>query len=176
MDTDNSPRSLATTIGFLPGDVLLEVFDLFRIEETTISGHLPWKWQSLAHVCRTWRDIILASSYRLNLELFCTYGTPVRKTLRHLPPLPIVIHFPDSPLKATKEDNVNILAALEHPDRVRCIKLYLPDSSLGDVITVMQRPFPALTHLWLSSKILDTRGSFLIHSWMDVPHVYRKST
>ncbi len=38
----------------------------------------------------------------------------------------------------------NIIAALEHPDRVRCLK--------GKVATVTQEPFPMLTQLWLSSK------------------------
>ncbi|KAH9968533.1 hypothetical protein BGW80DRAFT_1338084, partial [Lactifluus volemus] len=37
----------------------------------------PWKWQRLAHVCRRWRHIIFDSPRSLNLQLFCTYGTPV---------------------------------------------------------------------------------------------------
>ncbi|KAH9166917.1 hypothetical protein EDB89DRAFT_179680 [Lactarius sanguifluus] len=148
----HSLRRPATTTNFLPDDVLLEVFDLFRIEEATTSRRLPWKWQRLAHVCRTWRDIILASSSRLNLELLCTHGTPVRNNLRHFPPFPIVIHFPGTFLVSRNEDNVNILAALEHPDRIRNIKLSLPCLLVGNVVTVMQRPFPALTHLWLHSR------------------------
>ncbi|KAH9166919.1 hypothetical protein EDB89DRAFT_180115 [Lactarius sanguifluus] len=159
MDTHkrSSLRRPATTTNFLPDDVLLDVFDLFRIEEATTSRRIPWKWQRLAHVCRTWRDIILASSSRLNLELLCTHGTPVRKILRHLPPLPIVIHFPSS-LKgsASIEDNVNILGALEHPDRIRNIKLSLSRLSLGYMVAMMRRPFLTLTHLWLNSNDGET--------------------
>ncbi|KAH9166918.1 hypothetical protein EDB89DRAFT_180083 [Lactarius sanguifluus] len=143
-----------TTINFVPfpGSVLLDLFDLFRDEatlDTTSPTHLPWKWHRLAHVCRTWRDIIFASSRRLNLELLCTYGTPVRKNLRHLPPLPIVIHFPDF---SKDSDEDNILAALEHPDRVRSVRLYVSCSLLEKMAAVMQGPFPALTYLWLKSR------------------------
>ena len=44
------------------------------------------------------------------------------------------------------------MAALEHPDRVRSIKLVVTSSLLGTVTSVMQVPFPALTDLCLSSK------------------------
>ncbi len=99
-------------INSLPGDVLLEIFDRCRIDEVTTSSTLPWNWHRLAHVCRTWRDIILSSSRHLNLELLCTHGTPVRKYLGYLPALPIVIYFPDY---FSNSDEDNILAALEHP-------------------------------------------------------------
>ncbi|KAH9963476.1 hypothetical protein BGW80DRAFT_1351168, partial [Lactifluus volemus] len=39
--------------------------------------HQPWEWHRLAHVCRRWRHIIFDSPRSLNLQLFCTYGTPV---------------------------------------------------------------------------------------------------
>ncbi|KAH9968522.1 hypothetical protein BGW80DRAFT_1337992, partial [Lactifluus volemus] len=37
----------------------------------------PWKWHRLVHVCRRWRHIIFDSPRSLDLQLFCTYGTPV---------------------------------------------------------------------------------------------------
>ncbi len=136
-------------INVLPDNVLLEIFDLCRIDEVTTSSLLPWKWHRLAHVCRTWRDIIFGSSHHLNLELLCTYGTPVRKTLGYLPALPIVIHFPGY-IEDSDEDN--IIVALEHPDRVHVLKLNMPCSLSEKVATVTQMPFPALTHLRLESK------------------------
>ena len=136
-------------INSLPADVLREIFDFHRISEITTSSLLPWKWHRLAHVCRTWRDIIFASSRRLNLELLCTHGTPVRKELGYLPALPTVIHFPGS---YEDSDEDNIIAALEHPTRVHAVRLNVPYSLLEKMSTVAQEPFPELTHLWLESK------------------------
>ena|SRR6266702_3728997 len=136
-------------INILIDDELLEIFDLCRMDEVATSSHLPWKWHRLAHVCRTWRNIIFGSSLRLNLELLCTHGTPVRKNLRYLPALPIVIDFPGY-IKDCDEDN--ILAALEHPDRVHVLRLNVSYSLLKKMATVTQKPFPALTLLWLESK------------------------
>ncbi len=136
-------------IYFLPNEVLLEIFDHYRMDGVGRTSYFPWKWHRLAHVCRTWRHIIFASSHYLNLQLLCTYGTPVRKNLGYLPALPIVITlrgcFEDS-------DEDNILAALEHPDRVRVVELCVSYSLLEKMATVMQEPFPALTRLSLQSR------------------------
>ena len=132
----------------VPADILLEIFDRYRLDEATTS-HLPWKWYRLAHVCRTWRYIIFASSCRLNLELLCTYGTPVRTNLRYLRAFPIVIHFPGY-IRDTDEDN--IIVALGHRDRVQVLKLNVPYSLSKKMATVTQKPFLALTHLQLESK------------------------
>lgn len=139
---------LATTINSLPDNVLLEIFDLYRLDEATTPRHLPWEWHTLAHVCKTWRDIVFSSSLRLNLELLCTYGTPVRKNLGYLPVLPIVIHYPGC-IQESDEDN--IVAALKHPDRVRAIDFGAPCPVLGKMATVTQGPFLALTRLVLES-------------------------
>ena len=147
---------LATSIDSLPDDVLLEIFYFYRLDEVTTPSHLPWKWHRLAHVCQTWRNTIFSSSHYLNLELLCTHGTPVRKNLRYLPALPIVIRFP-SYIKDS--DNDNIVAALEHPDRVRVVELCAPFSVLGKMATVIQGPFPALTLLSLKSTEDGTTGT-----------------
>jgi len=50
-------------------------------------------------------------------------------------------------------DEDNIVVALEHRDRVNHVELYnLKNSQLGKVVTAMQEPFQALTHLELSSR------------------------
>ena len=133
-------------ISSLPDDVLLEIFNVYRMDEVATSSHLPWKWYGLVHVCQSWRSIIFSSTHHLNLELLCTHGTPVRKNLGCLPALPIVIHFPGS-YRDSDEDN--IIAALEHPDRVRVVELRVPCSLSRKMVTVMQGPFPALTRLSL---------------------------
>ena len=106
------------------------------------------------HVCRRWRRIVLVSPRRLDLKLFCTYGTPVRKNLGCLPPFPIIVDYhtiADFRSPATNHDD-DIIAALEHPDRVRSIKLAVTSHLLGMVVSVMQESFPALNTLWLFSN------------------------
>jgi hypothetical protein len=47
----------------------------------------------------------------------------------------------------------NIIAALEHNDRIYQVKLYnFPGSLMEMMLAAMQKPFPALTNLWLESR------------------------
>ena len=112
------------------------------------------EWHSLVHVCRRWRNNMFASPGRLNLTLHCTYGTPVRKNLGYWPPFPIIVDYFTSwgrriPTQSYEDD---IIAALEHPDRVRSIKLTVTSPLWRVVAPVMQKPFPTLTDLCLSSS------------------------
>jgi hypothetical protein len=52
----------------------------------------------------------------------------------------------------TPNDEDDVIAALEHPDRVRSIKLAVTSPQLGIVASVMQEPFLALKDLRLSSN------------------------
>ena len=49
-------------------------------------------------------------------------------------------------------DEDNVIAALEHPDRVCCIELAATDAQLAKMSAVIQQPFPVLTHLAITSK------------------------
>ena len=111
------------------------------------------------HVCQRWRHIVLVSPRRLDLTLFCTYGAPVRKHLRSLPPFPVIVDYLTSShptLRPTPNHEDDIIAALEQPDRVRSIKLPVTSHLLEMMASVMQEPFPALTTLWLSSNDRNT--------------------
>ena len=135
-----SPR---VTIGTLPDNVLLDIFDFYRKAE--IHDPWPWPWNRLVHVCQRWRYIVFASPLRLDLWLLCTSTTPVRKTLDVWPPLPIEI-FSNS----VDDDMANIIATLEHCDRVRKITfLDLTSLQWERLAPMMQEPFPALTSLQL---------------------------
>jgi len=104
-------------------------------------------------VCRRWRSVIFQSPHRLNLQLYCTPETPVRDTLDIWPPLPIRIY---SSKESSSMDN--ILAALEHNDRVREIYLHLTNSQLECITNsaAMREPFLALTNLDIAiSKFED---------------------
>ena len=151
----------------LPDDVLLEIFDFLLCEEQGLQ-----EWITLAHVCRCWRSVVFQSPLRLNLQLRCTHKTRVRDALEIWPPLPLIIRvFGDD---STCLDN--IIAALEHNDRVRQIDLdwlsspewkYLTDSA------AMQKPFPELTDLALTMYNDNESGPIYPDSFLGgtAPHL-----
>jgi len=110
-----------------------------------------WEWTTLAHVCRRWRAIIFASPRRLHLRVICDPRTPVKTCLDIWPPFPIAITcFPFHTVDEKGEDN--LLAALEHRDRISDIHIFDPDgSSVERLVVAMQEPLPALTNLYLGS-------------------------
>jgi hypothetical protein len=72
---------------------------------------------------------------------------PVRKGLGCWPAFPIVIEYD----KVAPKDRDNLVAALEHPDRVRRVTVLGVTRFLwGKMDAAMQKPFPDLTHLWLT--------------------------
>lgn len=82
----------------------------------------PEEWIILVHVCRRWRYIVFASPRRLNLQLLVKAKTPVKKMLDIWPAFPIVIS-PEIGNADSVEIADNVIAALEHPDRVSRISL-----------------------------------------------------
>ncbi|KAH9166383.1 hypothetical protein EDB89DRAFT_219733 [Lactarius sanguifluus] len=147
----------ATTIDTLPGDVLLEIFYSYQTDQDTDDEFWPTlvpascRWLRLVHVCRRWRQIVLGSPRRLDLQLLCTHGTPVRTDLGSLPPFPLAIVY--GHLQGlTSYDKDNLFAALEHLDRICHVNLSLPSSQLRKAVTKMQESFPALKHLALLSE------------------------
>jgi hypothetical protein len=148
------PHNQWVTIGALPDDVLLEIFD-FYLDDFEIKAKESEEvdaWFTLVHVCQQWRYVVIASPRRLNLRLLCTRYRPVKGMLEVWPALPISVweSFPETSL----EDGVeNIFAALEHSDRIHGINFQrIPSSLLGRYIEMMQVPFPALTSLELMSS------------------------
>jgi hypothetical protein len=172
----------------LPDDVLLGLFD-FYVDEDVDKDFEPSlriktkqkqkqtknkkqrieAWITLAHVCRRWRSVVFQSPRRLNLRLLCETKTPVRDTLDIWPPLPLIIQECIVTLNRRngKSGLDNIIAALEHNDRVCQIDLQYPTTlRLERVATAMQKSFPELTDLWLSIDFYDVRGSILPDSFL----------
>ena len=104
-------------------------------------------WQSLAHVCRQWRNVVFGSPHRLNLRLYCTNTTPVKDRLDVWPALPLIIEV----CWAFSSGTDNVIAALEQSNRVCRVTLYLEDWQLEKVLPPMQVSFPELTLLHLLS-------------------------
>jgi hypothetical protein len=79
--------------------------------------------------------------------LFCTAKMPLRKLLHIWPALPLVINldYRSLGLCNPKDRFENLIAALEHRDRIFQIDIIDPPDS------IWQQPFPALKSLWLES-------------------------
>ncbi len=138
----------------LQGDVTLLVFDFCRPDASD-----PWDktsynwWHQLVHVCQRWRQLIFASPHTLKLQLLCSCNTPVRKKLDSWPQIPIAINDKIGyELTPTQEDN--LLAAFEHSNHIYSVTLRLQRSQMEKVVMIMQKSFPMLTHLHLSSSSL----------------------
>jgi F-box-like len=135
------------SINMLPDDVLLDIFDFFAEEYYISKEDIEW-WQTLVHVCRRWRSLVLGSPRRLNLRLFCSDKTPARGTLDVWPALPLLIGCIE-----IAESVDNFVAVLERSDRVCYIRLGgLKSLDSERISAAMQVPFPDLTFLLLYSN------------------------
>ena len=148
-------------ISVLPDEVLLAVFDFCMDMDHHPTDDLllsvvdrgkrkKESWQRLVHVCRHWRSLVFGSPRRLDLHLVCTTKTPAMDTLDIWPPLPLIIWWRGGDLYWGSVENV--IAVLEHSDRVRRITLRgVPNWLLGDFSDAMQATFPELTCLEIDS-------------------------
>jgi F-box-like len=149
------------TIGSLPENVLLEIFDFCQMTQMYRYDPPRW-WHALVHVCRRWRYIVFESPLRLHLQLLCNAKTPVKKSLNVWPrAIPIVI---EESILRPPQSGANVIAAIEHHDRVSEIDLYASSTLMKQLHEVMKKPYPVLTRLRLymgqnSAPVL--RGTFL---------------
>ncbi|KAH9970485.1 hypothetical protein BGW80DRAFT_1562159 [Lactifluus volemus] len=144
LDPTSFPR---VTIGSFPDNVLLDIFDFCQMP---LYDSPRW-WHPLVHVCRRWRYIVFQSPLRLHLRLQWNANTPVKETLDVWPRVvPIVIK--ESRLQLPLR-GANIIAALEHHDRVSEIHLTITSTLLKRLNKAMKKPYPVLTHLRLRSSM-----------------------
>ncbi|KAH9167135.1 hypothetical protein EDB89DRAFT_141467 [Lactarius sanguifluus] len=139
------PFSLQVMVDTLSDDILLNMFHHYL-------NASPQFWITLTHTCRRWRQIVLSSPLGLNLRLYCTYGTPVLKTLDLWPAFPIVMQYGgfselDTP---APEDEDNIVATLKRSDRVSAIGITVT-SSLLERLSTFSEPYLELEELALLS-------------------------
>jgi hypothetical protein len=106
-------------IDILPDDVLLGVFDFYVVMSSLYEKRGVEAWQTLVHVCRRWRTVVLISPRRLNLRLYCTPGTPAKDTLDIWPALPLIVW---GDIISSGMDN--IIAALGQSNRVCQVILF----------------------------------------------------
>ena len=138
--------SRQVTIESVSDEVLLNIFRYFL----DVS---PRDWPRLVHTCRKWRRIAFAFRRALRLRLFCTHGTPVRKTLHDWPAaLPIVVEYGGFPTLKPPAlmDEDDIIAALKQSGRVISISLTVT-SSLMEKLYAIEEPLSELQDLVLRS-------------------------
>jgi hypothetical protein len=146
-------------IHILNDDVLLNIFDLYRLAELVqyeenmlnVKWHRQRWWYKLVHVCQQWRNIILESPSRLDLHLLCTVGVPVADMLAHSPLLPLTIyyHITIYGQEITAEDESGLFLALSHRDRVHHVNIWM--SNPGKFVAVMDDQFPILERMLIDS-------------------------
>ena len=140
------------SIDTLPDDVLLEVFDHYRKLSADHWARLQG-WYKLAHTCTRWRQLVFASSLRLNLQLRCTFGTPVVDMISHSPPFPLILDYGPHLLKKwTPTDEGGVLFALQQLSRTHEIMLSAPQSTLAEIINAMLDTAPMLRRLILHTE------------------------
>ena len=156
-----------------PDDILIEIFDSYVDKNNgEVSKQFPKQrieeWITLAQVCRRWRRVVFQSPRRLNLRLLCTSKTPARDILDIWPPLPLIIHDSEYYTVNRWKRTSNIIAALEHNDRVCQIQLRCFSSpELGYVMdSAMLKPFPELTDIWLATSGYDKPVPILPDSFL----------
>jgi hypothetical protein len=146
--------TLTVTINRLPDEVLLEIFDLYRKG----FGRLrDWNnkngWFRLAHVCRNWRFVVLASPSRLQVRLYFAHSTPTRAVvLERLSHLPIIVDYTGAVFWEGSQDSKRFLSAIRFPDRVCRIKLLQTTLNLDGIVGGLASPFSALESLDIQNK------------------------
>ncbi|KAI0285561.1 hypothetical protein BC826DRAFT_1051916 [Russula brevipes] len=111
------------TIDDLSDDVILEIFGFYLDDKGPNEPCSIDKWHTLVHVCRWWRSVVFSLPRRLDLRLLCTGDRSVGAMLDIWPALPIAIDYYDD-WRSKEMVLKNIIAALEHPDRVCHISIY----------------------------------------------------
>ncbi|KAH9029309.1 hypothetical protein EDB83DRAFT_1890980 [Lactarius deliciosus] len=143
---------LYTTLNKLNNDILLSIFDYYRLDEDN-AWNVRLGWCKLSRVCQRWRHLIYGSAFHLGLHILCTNGTPIVNTLDHLPPLPVFVNYRDTNVTIREQDELGVYHALRLRGRVRSIDLCLPPSILHNSLMVTGSPFPMLEHLSLSVTV-----------------------
>ena len=139
------------TIEVLPEDVLLEIFDFYRLDAMEESEGRPWKWHRLAHVSRKWRHVVFGSPRRLGLRILCEYGAPIGSILASWPTLPLVAKF----IANCKSKRIprNVMVALRRPDRLCEIDLHVTSSMLAPIIEATQKPCQKLESIRITVQV-----------------------
>ncbi|KAI0258409.1 hypothetical protein BC834DRAFT_911470 [Gloeopeniophorella convolvens] len=144
-----------TTIHSLPDTALLEVFRASRDNIFSWQmGYWRRQWWNLfpAHVCRRWRELIIASSKSLQLRTLCGVHLPIIDVVRHSPPVPLIIKSLGSKAALSSKQVDALIFALGHLDRLCEVSLYMTPEVSDKFVASVRGEAPNLEHLQLVSS------------------------
>ena len=95
------------------------------------------------------------SWFYLDMCLLLTNNSPSLDVPSHLPPLPLVIHYSDRTTAMTRKDGNIVRLGLQQHGRVRRVVIQAPSSSLCILLETMNKPFPRLGDLIVSSTTTE---------------------
>ena len=159
---------LYTTVNALDDDILLLIFNYYRLDDGNAWNRVGW--HKLSQVCQRWRHLIYESAFHLGMHILCTKGTPIVDTLEHLPPLPIFVKYRYKIVTIRGQDESGIYHALRLHDRIRRIDLLLPPSILHTSLLLMDKSFQILEDLSLSFAV-DKITTFTLPKTFQAPNL-----
>jgi hypothetical protein len=90
--------------------------------------------------------------------------------LAHSPPLPIVVEYwTRDDIRA--EDEEGAILALTRHDRVRRVRIWLPDTSLQKLIVAMDEEYSILEYLVIWRSIEDNSATLIFPETLQAPHL-----
>jgi hypothetical protein len=135
----------------LDDESLLQIFSHCRLNDEE-NWNLRFQWRKLTNVCQRWRCLVFNSRSHLDMCLLLTNDSPPLDTLRHLPSLPLVIDYSARTRTVARKDEDNIRFGLQRHGRICRVALRAPSSSLRMWLELMNKPFPRLGDLSLSTE------------------------
>ena len=149
-----------THIHGLDNESLLEIFSHYQLEHKDgWNGQLQWR--TLTQICRRWRHLVYDLSSHLDIRLLLTNDSPSLDTLGHLPPLPLAIDYSDRTGTIAQRDEENIRCGLQQHGRLLRLALWAPSSILHMLLEPMNKLFPRLEVLSLSSTTFEEMNLIL---------------
>ena len=146
---------LYTNINTLNDDVLLIIFNFYRLDKYRVKWNDGLAWRKFTHTCRRWRHLIYSSAFHLDMHIQCTSGTtPIVVTLDHLSFLPLGIVYRKSTPRISKQKLEAYRAILLY-DRICSIDLHCSPLAMDKFFGLMDKPFPILKTLCLLSTADD---------------------
>ncbi|KAI0258419.1 hypothetical protein BC834DRAFT_911521 [Gloeopeniophorella convolvens] len=153
------------TIHSLPDTALLEVFHAYQ--DNKLARRMDdWRrqWWNLhpAHVCRRWRELIIASPKSLWLQILYGVHLPMVDIIRRSPPFPLIVDSLGSEAALSSEQVDALIFTLGHLDRLCNVSLYMTPEVSDKFVALVRGEAPNLKHLHLVSSANTTLpASFL---------------
>ena len=173
-------------INILDDDSLLNIFYHSRPPVLFVEGdddginlcggtwECEYWWYKISWVCRRWRRLIHASPSYLGISLVCRSGISLSDMLAHSPPFPLIIdHIHRFETNPTEVEG-RILLALNHRDRVRCIRLQMQESPSERLMKIIDKEFPLLEYLYIrppGMMVLRPDSNLSLPSTLRAPHL-----